>query len=117
VAIGCELTASAGLLGEVEQTVVLRIAQEALQNVRKHAAAGRVTVSTMLADEGWILQVSDDGRGFDLTAIASRGRRNFGLQFMRERASLIGARFEVRSEPDSGTTIMLIIPVSAKESS
>lgn len=116
VAISCELTASAGLLGESEQTVVLRIAQEALQNVRKHSMATRVTVATMLTGEGWILQITDDGRGFDLSAVAARGRRNFGLQFMRERAGLIGARFEVRSEPDSGTTILLIIPVSAKES-
>jgi signal transduction histidine kinase len=39
------------------------------------------------------------------------GRRNFGLQFMRERAELIGARFEVRSRPDGGTVVWLAIPL------
>jgi two-component system sensor histidine kinase DegS len=116
VEITTELAASAGLLGEAEQTVVLRVGQEALQNVRKHSMAAHATVSSTLTDEGWTLTIADDGRGFDVGAVAARGRRNFGLQFMRERAGLIGARFEVRSEADSGTTIILIIPVSAKES-
>ncbi len=116
VEITMELAASAGRLGEAEQTVVLRVAQEALQNVRKHSMAAHATVATLLTDEGWQLAVQDDGRGFDLGAVVARGRRNFGLQFMRERAGLIGARFEVRSEPNGGTTIILIIPVSAKES-
>jgi two-component system sensor histidine kinase DegS len=115
VAITCDFAASAGLLAEAQQTVVLRVAQEALQNVRKHSNATHATVTTLLVDEGWVLRVADDGQGFDVGAVAARARRNFGLQFMRERASLVGARFEVRSEPDRGTTIELIIPVSAKE--
>ena len=56
------------------------------------------------------LEVRDDGRGFDLDAVAARGRRNFGLQFMRERAELIGARIDVRSRPDGGTVVRLAIP-------
>ena len=57
------------------------------------------------------LEVRDDGRGFDVGAVAARGRRNFGLQFMRERAELIGAAFEVRSRPDGGTVVRLAIPL------
>ena len=72
---------------------VLRVAQEALQNVRKHAAASTVVVGPASTDEAG-LEVRDDGRGFDLGAVAARGRRNFGMQFMHERAELIGARFE-----------------------
>jgi signal transduction histidine kinase len=49
-------------------------------------------------------------------AVAARGRRNFGLQFMRERAELIGARFEVRSRPDGGTVVRIAIPRGAEES-
>ncbi len=90
------------------------MAQEALQNVRKHAAASTVVVSTDLADDAWILEVRDDGRGFDVGAVAARGRRNFGLQFMRERAELIGARFDVRSRPDGGTVVRLAIPTGAR---
>jgi len=103
-------------LGEAEQTVVLRIVQEALQNVRKHATAESAAVRTSLEDETWVLEVADDGRGFDVGAVAARGRRNFGLQFMRERAELIGARFDVRSNPDGGTVVRLAIPLSRKES-
>jgi len=108
--ITTELTAPVDILSDGEQTVVLRVAQEALQNVRKHAAATHVVLSTRLDDDDWVLQVGDDGRGFDLEEVAARGRRNFGLQFMRERAELIGARFDVRSRPDGGTVVRLAIP-------
>jgi signal transduction histidine kinase len=108
--IETDLQAPADRLAEAEQTVVLRVAQEALQNVRKHAGATRVTITSRMAGRDWNLEVRDDGRGFDVGAVASRGRRNFGLQFMRERAELIGARFEVRSRPAGGTVVVLSIP-------
>jgi two-component system, NarL family, sensor histidine kinase DegS len=108
--IDTDLQAPADRLAEAEQTVVLRVAQEALQNVRKHAGATRVTITSRMAGRDWNLEVRDDGRGFDVGAVASRGRRNFGLQFMRERAELIGARFEVRSRPAGGTVVVLSIP-------
>ena len=113
--ITTDLQAPAGELVEASQTVVLRVVQEALQNVRKHAAAANVVVATALADGEWVLEVRDDGRGFDTGAVAARGRRNFGLQFMRERAELIGAQFEVRSRPEAGTVVRLAIPVPRKE--
>ena len=98
-------------LNPSQQTAVLRVVQEALQNVRKHAGSSHTVVSTKLDATDWVLEVSDDGRGFDVGAVAARGRRNFGLQFMRERAELIGARFEVRSRPGGGTVVWLSIPV------
>ena len=58
---------------------------------------GRSRSATMVADS-------------TSAAVAARGRRNFGLQFMRERAELIGARFDVRSRPDGGTVVRLAIP-------
>ncbi|HWP62774.1 MAG TPA: sensor histidine kinase [Candidatus Binatia bacterium] len=105
------LEAPAEGLTEAQQTVVLRVVQEALQNVRKHAAATRVTILTRVADATWTVEVHDDGRGFDVEAVAARGRRNFGLQFMRERAELIGAQLEIRSRPGTGTIISLAIPM------
>jgi len=98
-------------LGHASQTVVLRVVQEALQNVRKHASASKVSVATLAEDDDWVLEIRDDGRGFDVTSVASRGRRNFGIQFMQERAELIGARFDVRSQPDEGTVVRLAIPM------
>jgi two-component system sensor histidine kinase DegS len=119
--IATDLTAPASSLTDGQRTAVLRVAQEALQNVRKHAEATTVSVMTRLDDEGWVLEVRDDGKGFDVGAVAARGRRNFGLQFMRERAELIGARFDVRSRPDGGTVVRLAIPTGmpagGKESS
>ena len=114
--ITTELAAPADDLTEATQTVVLRVVQEALQNVRKHAGATNVVVATMLDGGEWVLEVRDDGRGFDTGAVAARGRRNFGLQFMRERAELVGARFEVRSRPEAGTVVRLAIPMTQKES-
>jgi two-component system sensor histidine kinase DegS len=102
-------------LPEAAQTVVLRVVQEALQNVRKHAGAANVVVATSRSDGQWVLEVRDDGRGFDTGAVAARGRRNFGLQFMRERAELVGAQFEVRSRPEAGTVVRLAIPVPREE--
>jgi len=115
LAISFNFEAKPERLSPAQQTVVLRVLQEALQNVRKHGAASAATVATMIEGVDWVLTVRDDGRGFDVGAVAARGRRNFGLQFMRERAELIGARFEVHSRPDGGTLVRLAIPVGAEE--
>jgi two-component system sensor histidine kinase DegS len=115
LAITSELEAPSERLTSTQQTVVLRVLQEALQNVRKHGAASSATVASAIDGGDWVLTVRDDGRGFDVGAVAARGRRNFGLQFMRERAELIGAQFEVHSRPDGGTLVRLAIPVGAEE--
>ncbi len=109
-----DLRAPNDALDDHQQTVALRVTQEALQNVRKHAAASTVVVSTGVSDDAWTLEIRDDGRGFDVGAAAARGRRNFGLQFMRERAELIDARFDVRSRADGGTVVRLAIPTGAR---
>ena len=105
-----DLQAPPSALSNGQRTVVLRVVQEALQNVRKHAGATQVVVGTRLDEGAWVLEVRDDGRGFDIGAVAARGRRNFGLQFMRERAELIGAQLDVRSRPEGGTVVRLAIP-------
>src|SRR5665811_507495 len=87
--ISADLAAPAATLPEPAQTVVLRVVQEALQNIRKHAAATNAVVATMMEEGEWVLEVRDAGRGFDTGAVAARGRHNYGLQFMRERAELI----------------------------
>ena len=109
--IETDLAAPAEQLSDEGQVVVLRVMQEALQNVRRHAEARTVRVSTHLSDDAWTLEVADDGRGFDVDTVTLRGHRNFGLQFMRDRAELIGARFEVESGPTAGTLVRLAIPV------
>jgi two-component system sensor histidine kinase DegS len=105
-----DLRAPSDRLDDRQRTVVLRVAQEALQNVRKHAGASTVMVSTDVTGDEWTLEIRDDGRGFDMGTVAKRGHRNFGMQVMNERAELIGARFDVRSRPDGGTVVRLAIP-------
>ncbi|MGH1490288.1 MAG: GAF domain-containing sensor histidine kinase [Acidimicrobiales bacterium] len=82
---------------------LLRIAQEALTNVGKHAAASKVQIRWSVADGRGVLVVQDDGRGFD-PALGIRGNA-YGLVGMRERAASIGAILTISSEPGQGTTI------------
>lgn len=110
LAVVTDFRAPSDPLDDRERTVALRVAQEALQNVRKHAGASTVVVSTAVSGDEWTLEIRDDGRGFDMETVASRGRRNFGMQVMHERAELIGALFDVRSRPDGGTVVRLAIP-------
>ncbi len=112
-AVELDLQAPVDELDDAAQVVVLRVLQEALQNVRKHAGARHVWLATRLVDGRWTLEVRDDGRGFDTDTVTTPGRRTFGLQFMRERAELVRGRFEVRSRPANGTVVVLDIPVGA----
>jgi len=97
-------------LPEPVEVVVLRVVQEALQNARRHAHPEHVRVRAVRNGLHWEVEVRDDGVGFDADVVAGTGRRSFGLQFMRERAELVGARFEVRSRPDLGTVVSLEVP-------
>ena len=89
-----------------EKASVLRILQEALQNVRKHSAATRVRI---FLEDGQLV-IGDNGRGFDVMRLASGATRNFGLHFMRERADLMGAALQIESRQGEGTRILLRLP-------
>jgi len=90
---------------------LLRIVQEALANVRRHAGATRVRVRASVEDDCLDLSVVDDGRGFAPADRPSDGRPRFGLQTMAERASAIGGTLNVESAPDHGTTVRVRVPV------
>ena len=80
-----------------------RIAQEALNNALRHAAATSVAVRLKADGQGLELDVKDDGGGFDVAAAADRG--GLGLASMRERAEALGGRLEIVSHPGAGTTV------------
>lgn len=104
------LEGPAGELDGEQQAVVLRIAQEALRNVRKHAAARRAWLRTSASGGGGFqLEVGDDGVGFAVPARGTRADRHFGLQFMRDRAATVGARLEIDSAAGRGAAIRLTI--------
>jgi len=113
VPVTVELDDGVDALPETVEIVILRIVQEALQNARKHAQPSSIRIRLASDASGWTVEVRDDGRGFDSDDPPVSGRRHFGLQFMRERAELIGARFEVRSSPNLGTAVRMTIPPGA----
>ena len=87
-----------------------RIAQEALNNALKHAAATSVTVYIRTEDERVELEVVDDGQGFDPDAVSDRG--GMGLASMRQRAEKLGGSLTVLSVPGEGTRVKVSVGVS-----
>jgi PAS domain S-box-containing protein len=85
---------------------LLRILQEALANVRRHSAATIVEVGLRTDDQAILLEVSDDGRGFD----PGSARAGIGLSAMRERVEELGGEIEVSSKPGNGTEVTVRVP-------
>ena len=103
---------------ETERTF-LRVAQEAIHNVKKHAGARHLWVQLEYQPEGIALEVRDDGKGFDVSDGASSPPGHYGLTGIRERAETIRGTLEVTSTPGQGTSVRLQAPVprEAKERS
>jgi two-component system NarL family sensor kinase len=103
-----------GLVAPEVENAVYRIAQEALQNIRKHARATTVTVTLVWTAERLTLTIHDDGRGFEPEQLTQRrgDGGGFGLLGMRERARLIGGRLDIHSAPGAGTLLTIEAPLS-----
>jgi signal transduction histidine kinase len=97
---------------EVEATV-LRVAQESLSNVARHADAGRVGVTLSYDGDHVMLDVRDDGIGFDADDGPAHG--SFGLRGMRQRAERLAGVLAVESRPGSGCAVSLCLPALARE--
>lgn len=91
---------------DVEQGVY-RIVQEALENTISHANANTVRISLFEQEQDIVLEITDDGRGFDVNATSSNG--HYGLQGMRERATMMNGELIVQSQPKEGTELRLTI--------
>jgi len=89
------------------KVALYRIAQEALNNVAKHAGASEASVSVRCQAEQVTLQISDDGRGFGPADVSPQ---SLGVGIMRERAKAIGAELEIKSEPEQGTRVVVVWP-------
>lgn len=90
-----------------EEVQLIRIVQEALANVRKHADAKSVRIDFEYRNGGWKLTVADDGKGFDPTRVVRDPWPHLGLQSMRERSSAIEASFTLDTAPGKGTRIVV----------
>jgi signal transduction histidine kinase len=102
-----EVRGTAVPLPRPAEVMLLRVAQEALANARKHARAGQVIVCLRYAEGQVSLDVTDDGSGFDPGQAAG----GYGLPGMRARAEEAGGRLQVRSSPGCGTTVSVAVPV------
>ncbi len=111
--VDCHVSSLSGqrLPSEVE-VAVYRIIQEALTNVAKHAEANNVSVVLRYRDSSLVATIEDDGKGFDVNSLmASAHGKGLGLFGMHERASLIGGKLTIESEPEVGTTVFLEVPL------
>ena len=128
IAVKLDLPREAVRLSPERTIAVYRIAQEALTNVAKHAGAHSVIVTVRVVDNTLALQVRDDGRGFDQTALAKPAQRatggaasataqtggpGVGLFGMEERARLAGGTLRLQSAPGRGTFVHLSVPMDA----
>ena len=93
---------------------VLRVAQEALANVTRHAQASVVAVELSYESDRLQLAIVDNGRGFDPDAVSATDD-HFGLQGMRERAAALAATLSVTSSSERGTSVRLIVPLPRSE--
>ena len=91
-------------------SVLYRVAQEAVQNARRHAAPKHVEICLRTDAETAMLEVIDDGRGFDPEA-ARKEHSGIGLFTMRERVALVDGEFRIRSRPGGGTSVLASVPL------
>ena len=92
-------------------SALYRVAQEALRNAARHGEAGRVDVRLRRDGEAAVLEIVDDGRGFDVRQAEER-RPGMGLFSMRERVGLVNGTLTVHSTPGRGTTIIATVPLT-----
>lgn len=116
-----QIAVDAGLTYQVEnglseepplssRRILHRIAREAIANVRKHARASHLSITLAERDGGFLMQVGDDGVGFELSHARGYEPGHLGLPAMRERAEMAGGWFQIDSTPGKGTTVEFWIP-------
>lgn len=93
---------------------LIRILQEALSNIRRHAAAGNVDIDLTMDDGSLRLTIADDGRGFDESKVPLLEPSHFGLSTMQERAEEIGGHLDLSSRPGQGTQVRVTLEVQSQ---
>lgn len=105
-------------LKPIVSLTVFRLVQEAINNIKKHADAKNVKIDMEFSDQKLILNISDDGKGFDVSVINIKNHDingGFGLLSMKERVELLGGKFEISSAVGKGTVINITVPLISEE--
>jgi signal transduction histidine kinase len=112
--IHCEFPAIMPNLPPEAATTLYRVAQEALTNVERHARAEAVMIGCTVTGESIIMEIEDDGAGFDPAQMAQprESGQGLGLLGMRERLALMGGELVIESEPGHGTRVVATLPLA-----
>lgn len=102
-------------LASDHRTVLFRVAQEALNNVARHARASRVKVVISKISGGIRLEVADNGKSFPVRKVMQARTKRLGLVGMRERVEMVGGRLAIESAPGKGTTVRAEIPFTPEK--
>lgn len=117
VQVSLEVVGAERRLPTEVETTIFRLAQEAISNVAKHSAAENVAIVLDFRDQSFVLEIDDDGKGFDVGWTLSHEMNNgsFGLVGMSERTDLFGGTLSIDSRPDEGTSIRIELPIPASK--
>jgi signal transduction histidine kinase len=107
VLVKVRVTGTPRSLPSSAETALLRISQEAMHNITKHARANHVNITFSFMDDLFAMDIADDGLGFD----PSKGGKGFGLKTMRDRIEELGGTFTIESEQGRGTAIAVSLPI------
>lgn len=104
-------------LNQKTETGLFRIIQEALNNVAKHSQARKVRVTIAINQRYVIINITDDGKGFEVDKVLSRecSSESLGLPGMRERVELLEGKLTIKSSPGKGASITVNVPLETKE--
>jgi signal transduction histidine kinase len=89
---------------------LFRILQESLTNVARHSGATGIKVSLTSNNNNFVLQITDNGKGFDKRKIT--GKRTLGILGMKERTAMMGGAYEITGTPGKGTTVLVTVPLN-----
>jgi signal transduction histidine kinase len=110
IRIELDIDADARTWRSPDQTLLFRIVQEAVLNVRKHANASKVQIRFEATHDGYRLNIRDDGTGIAEHVDNGAARGHFGLASMRERAESLGAKLSIRGAQPRGTIVRIDLP-------
>lgn len=95
-------------LNDAQSMAIFRIVQESLTNIAKHAQAKKVSIALTKDDNGYLLEIQDDGKGFDLNTSKKKG--SFGLKGIEERVRMLGGTLIIESAPGNGGKFTAYLP-------
>lgn len=115
IAVRCEIATLDGHVAPEVETALFRAVQEAIVNITRHAGAETVLIQVSADLSGILVEIEDDGVGFDPKGIVNDpgSLRGVGLLGMQERLEIVGGHLRIESEPGSGTHVVMTVPVNA----